>query len=113
MGQVEDGGGQGGVPGADQQDEDVLHAIFEGFQHGGARVAAQQRGDGLVIVGCEAAAERADLASVSAIVQHSPHDSEEQASNDSMREHLEHRTGQANGVERGQAKQNETHVTDA
>ena len=55
----------------------------------------------------------AKLARVGAVVHDAADDGEEQAGDDAVREHLQHRAGDADLVERHEAEQHKAHVADA
>ena len=57
--------------------------------------------------------ELRELARVGAVVDDAADDGEEQAGDDAVREHLQHRAVEADLVERHEAEQHEAHVADA
>ena len=58
-------------------------------------------------------AQVGEAAGVCAFIDHAADDGEEQAGDDAVREHLEHRTAHGGGVGRGESEQHEAHVAHA
>ncbi len=57
--------------------------------------------------------QRRQLARVRPVINHPPDHGEQQPGNDAVREHLQHRAAQADGIQRHQTQQHETHVAHA
>src|ERR1019366_3679640 len=57
--------------------------------------------------------EVVEVARVRAVINHAAHHGEQQPGDDAVREHLQHRAIEADGVERREAEQHEAHVAHA